>query len=131
MKRFLWLSLVIMLLALAACGGSQTEPVVEEPAAEAPAAEEPVEEEAAAEEETAAEEEAAPEEETAAEAEEASPQYQIPSIEEGKYNVASVHVGPHDDGGWTQSHDVGRQYIQDNVDNAHTVYVENVAGRIC
>jgi predicted small lipoprotein YifL len=63
MKRFLWLGLVIMLMALAACGGSQTEPVVEEPAAEVPVAEEAVEEEAAAEEETAAEEEAAAEEE--------------------------------------------------------------------
>lgn len=120
MKRFLWLGLVIMILALAACGGSQAEPVVEEPAVEEPAAEAPAVEEAV-------EEEAAAEEETAAEPEEASPQYQIPSIEEGKYNVAFVHVGPHDDGGWTQSHEVGRQYIQDNVDNVHTVYVENVA----
>ena len=53
--------------------------------------------------------------------------YQIPTIEEGKYNVAFVYVGPHDDGGWTQAHDVGRMYVEENVDNVHTAYVENVA----
>jgi basic membrane protein A len=53
--------------------------------------------------------------------------YQIPDIEEGKFNVAFVYIGPHDDGGWTQAHDVGRQYVQDNVDGVHTAYVEIVA----
>ncbi len=53
--------------------------------------------------------------------------YQIPDIEEGKFNVAFVYIGPHDDGGWTQSHDIGRQYVQDNVDGVHTAYVEIVA----
>ncbi|MFN8453870.1 MAG: BMP family ABC transporter substrate-binding protein [Anaerolineae bacterium] len=53
--------------------------------------------------------------------------YQIPAIEEGKYNVAFVYVGPHDDGGWTQAHDVGREYVEANVENVHTAYVENVA----
>ena len=53
--------------------------------------------------------------------------YQIPTIEEGKYNVAFVYVGPHDDGGWTQAHDQGRQFVESNVANVHTAYVENVA----
>lgn len=53
--------------------------------------------------------------------------YQIPTIEQGKYNVAFVYVGPHDDGGWTQAHDVGRLYVEEHVDNVHTVYVELVA----
>ncbi len=53
--------------------------------------------------------------------------YQIPAIEDGKFNVAFVYVGPHDDGGWTQAHDVGREYVEQNVDNVHTAYVELVA----
>lgn len=53
--------------------------------------------------------------------------YQIPTVEEGKHNVAFVYVGPHDDGGWTQAHDVARLYVNDNVENVHTAYVENVA----
>jgi basic membrane protein A len=53
--------------------------------------------------------------------------YQIPDIEEGKFNVAFVYVGPHDDGGWSQAHDVGRQYVEDNVEGVHTAYVELVA----
>ncbi len=52
--------------------------------------------------------------------------YQIPVAEEGCYNVAWVYIGPHNDGGWTQAHDVGRQYVQDNVDDVHTAYVELV-----
>jgi len=41
--------------------------------------------------------------------------------------VAFVYVGPHDDGGWSQSHDVGRQYVEQNLEGVHTAYVENVA----
>jgi basic membrane protein A and related proteins len=52
--------------------------------------------------------------------------FQIPNIEEGKFNIAFVYIGPHNDGGWTQSHDEGRQYVQENVENVHTVYIENV-----
>lgn len=52
---------------------------------------------------------------------------QIPDVEEGKYNVAFVYVGPHDDGGWSQAHDVGRQYVEANLENVHTAYIENVA----
>jgi len=53
--------------------------------------------------------------------------YQIPATIEGCYNVAFVYVGPHDDGGWTQAHDVGREYVEANVDGVHTAYVETVA----
>jgi len=53
--------------------------------------------------------------------------YQIPATIEGCYNVAFVYVGPHDDGGWTQAHDVGRQYVEANVADVHTAYVETVA----
>lgn len=53
--------------------------------------------------------------------------YQIPTAIEGCYNVAFVYVGPHDDGGWSQAHDVGREYVQENVEDVHTAYVEIVA----
>jgi len=53
--------------------------------------------------------------------------YQIPATIEGCYNVAFVYVGPHDDGGWSQAHDVGRLYVEENLDGVHTAYVENVA----
>ncbi|MCB9432679.1 MAG: BMP family ABC transporter substrate-binding protein [Ardenticatenaceae bacterium] len=110
-SKLSWLLALILVLILAACGGNATEePAAEEPAVEAPAAEEPAAEEPAAEE---------------ASTQEGS--YQIPAIEEGKYNVAFVYVGPHDDGGWTQAHDVGRQYVEANVENVHTAYVETVA----
>ena len=118
MKRFSWIAVLLLALALvlAACGGAAEQPPAEEPAAEEPAAEEPAAEEPAAE-EPAAEEAAA----------DTGGQYQIPAIEEDKYNVAFVYVGPHDDGGWTQAHDVGRIWVQENVENVHTAYVENVA----
>jgi basic membrane protein A len=110
MKRFMWLGLIILVLALVAaqCGGAaQPESAAEQPAAE----------------------EAAVEEAPAAEVAEdtGGGKYQIPAVEEGKYNVAFVYVGPHDDGGWTQAHDVGRMYVEQNVDNVHTAFVENVA----
>jgi basic membrane protein A len=53
--------------------------------------------------------------------------YQVPAIIEGCFNVAFVYVGPHDDGGWTQAHDVGRLYVEDTLDGVHTAYVEIVA----
>jgi basic membrane protein A len=109
MKRLVWLALVGLIVAMiAACAGTPSEPPSEsEPAAEESQAEAP-----------AAEEEAA----TTTEG-----KYQIPAIEEGQYNVAFVYVGPHDDGGWSQAHDVARQYVEENVENVHTAYVENVA----
>ncbi len=53
--------------------------------------------------------------------------YQIPEVLEGCFNVAFVYVGPHDDGGWTQAHDVGRIYVEENLDGVHTAFVEIVA----
>ncbi len=53
--------------------------------------------------------------------------YQIPAPIEGCYNVGFVYVGPHDDGGWSQSHDVGRMYVENTLEGVHTAYVENVA----
>jgi basic membrane protein A len=118
-QKRLWMFIILALmlsLVLVACGGGAAEPAAEEPAAEAPAAEAPAAEEPAAE-EPAAEEPAA----------ESVGGYQIPAVEEGKYNVAFVYVGPHDDGGWSQAHDVGRLYVEENVADVHTAYVENVA----
>jgi basic membrane protein A len=52
--------------------------------------------------------------------------FQIPAVQDGKFNVAMILIGPHDDGGWSQSHYEGLQYVQQNVPNVHTAYVENV-----
>ncbi len=119
MKRIVSLLLVVVALALVvtACGGTKATqaPATEKPAAQAT--------QAPAEQPTQAPTKAA---EPAGQTETVG-KYQIPAIEEGKYNVAFVYVGPHDDGGWTQAHDVGRQYVEENVDNVHTAYVELVA----
>ncbi len=56
----------------------------------------------------------------------AKPALQIPDIEQGKFNVAYVLIGPHDDGGWSQAHYEGFQYVEKNVPNVHTAYIENV-----
>jgi len=52
--------------------------------------------------------------------------FQIPDIESGKFNVAMVLIGPHDDGGWSQAHYEGLQYLEQNVPNVHVAYIENV-----
>src|SRR5262245_58877757 len=52
--------------------------------------------------------------------------FQIPDVQAGKFNVAMVLIGPHDDGGWSQAHYEGLQYIEKNVPNVHTAYIENV-----
>jgi basic membrane protein A len=52
--------------------------------------------------------------------------FTIPAIERGKFNVAMVLIGPHDDGGWSQAHFEGLEYIAENVSNVHTAYIENV-----
>ena len=96
--------LVILSMALAACGGS--EPVVEEPAAEEPAAEEPAVEEPAAEEPVSG--------------------YEVPAVVDGMFNVAMVLIGPHDDGGWSQAHYDGLLYVEENVDNTHVAFIELV-----
>jgi basic membrane protein A len=52
--------------------------------------------------------------------------FEIPAVEEGKFNIAMVLIGPHDDGGWSQAHYEGLVYTEENVGNVHTAYVENV-----
>jgi len=52
--------------------------------------------------------------------------FEIPAVEKGKFNVAMVLIGPHDDGGWSQAHFEGLQYVEQNVPNTHVAYIENV-----
>jgi basic membrane protein A len=52
--------------------------------------------------------------------------FQIPEIEKGKFNIAMVLIGPHDDGGWSQAHYEGLLYVEKNVPNVHVAYIENV-----
>jgi len=52
--------------------------------------------------------------------------FQIPAVEEGKFNIAMVLIGPHDDGGWSQAHYEGLLYVEENVENTHVAYIENV-----
>src|SRR6266576_1230555 len=51
---------------------------------------------------------------------------QIPDIEAGKFNVAMVLIGPHDDGGWSQAHYEGLQYVCDHIPDSHVAYIELV-----
>jgi basic membrane protein A len=97
-KLWLFASLLIILsMILAACSGAATEP--------------------------AAEEQPTVEEQQPAESEGS---FQIPEIEDGKFNVAMVLIGPHDDGGWSQAHYEGLDYIAKNVPNVNVAYIENV-----
>jgi basic membrane protein A len=53
--------------------------------------------------------------------------FEIPNIEKGKFNVAMVLIGPHDDGGWSQSHYEGLVDLEKNLaSEIHTAYIENV-----
>jgi basic membrane protein A len=52
--------------------------------------------------------------------------FQIPDIVKGKFNIAAVLIGPHDDGGWSQAHYEGLVYVEKNVANSHVAYIENV-----
>ena len=63
---------------------------------------------------------------TACEAGAASGGLQIPDVVAGKFNVAMVLIGPHDDGGWSQAHYDGLVYLCDHVANSHVAYIENV-----
>ncbi len=52
---------------------------------------------------------------------------QIPQIEDGKFNVAFVYVGPIGDGGYTYAHNEGRVYVDTQLsDTVHTAYIESV-----
>jgi len=52
--------------------------------------------------------------------------FEIPAVEEGKFNIAMVLIGPHDDGGWSQAHFEGLEYVAENVPDVHIAYIENV-----
>jgi basic membrane protein A len=52
--------------------------------------------------------------------------FEIPDVEKNKFNVAMVLIGPHDDGGWSQAHYEGLQYVEENVPDVHTAYIESV-----
>src|SRR3989304_3079639 len=52
--------------------------------------------------------------------------FQIPAVEEGKFNVAMVLIGPHDDGGWSQAHYEGLLEVEKNVPDSHVAYIEFV-----
>ncbi len=44
------------------------------------------------------------------------------------YKVAWIYVGPHNDGGWSQAHNVGRLYVQHALGSkVETTYKENIA----
>ncbi len=51
---------------------------------------------------------------------------QIPDIEAGKFNVAMVLIGPHDDGGWSQAHYEGLLAVCEQVKDSHVAYIELV-----
>lgn len=51
---------------------------------------------------------------------------QIPDVVAGKFNVAMVLIGPHNDGGWSQAHYDGLIYLCEHVANTHVAYIENV-----
>jgi basic membrane protein A len=50
----------------------------------------------------------------------------IPEVEAGKFNVAMVLIGPHNDAGWSQAHYEGLEYVCANVPDTHVAYVELV-----
>ena len=52
---------------------------------------------------------------------------QLPEVVDDKFNVAMVLIGPHNDGGWSQAHFEGLQYMCENMDGVHVAYMENVA----
>jgi basic membrane protein A len=52
--------------------------------------------------------------------------FEIPTVDEDKFNVAMVLIGPHDDGGWSEAHWDGLNYVADNVANTHVAFIELV-----
>ncbi|MBR0555590.1 BMP family ABC transporter substrate-binding protein [Ciceribacter sp. L1K23] len=51
----------------------------------------------------------------------------VPAMAQEKTKACFVYIGPKTDGGWTQAHDVGRQYVEEKMgDKVETQYVENV-----
>lgn len=45
---------------------------------------------------------------------------------EEKFKVAFIYIGPVGDAGWTYAHDLGRQYLQAQMPDVETTYIENV-----
>jgi basic membrane protein A len=110
-------SLVLGGCSQAASSPAASEAAASEAAASAPAASAPAASEAAA---------SAPAASASGCTAGAAAGTQIPEVEEGKFNVAMVLIGPHDDGGWSQAHYEGLQYVCENVENTHIAYIENV-----
>jgi basic membrane protein A len=109
-------------LVLGGCSQAASSPAASEAAASAPAASAPAASAPAASEAAASAPAASASGCTAG----AAAGTQIPEVEEGKFNVAMVLIGPHDDGGWSQAHYEGLQYVCENVENTHIAYIENV-----
>ncbi len=51
---------------------------------------------------------------------------QIPDVVAGKFNVAMVLIGPHNDNGWSQAHYEGLQYVCEHMADSHVAYIELV-----
>lgn len=49
-----------------------------------------------------------------------------PASQPGKVKVGFVYVGPVGDAGWTYQHDLGRKYLEQNMPNVETMFVESV-----
>ena len=63
---------------------------------------------------------------TSCEAGGSSDPVQLPDVVDGKFNVAMVLIGPHDDGGWSQAQYEGLLYLCEHVADTHVAYVELV-----
>jgi len=100
----------------AASGAATAEPASAEPASAAPSAEEA----------SAAPSEGGAGAACAGTGTKAGADLQVPDVEAGKFNVAMVLIGPHDDGGWSQAHYEGLQFVCENVLDSHVAYVELV-----
>ena len=95
---FVFVLIAALALVVAACGGAQP--------TQAPAEEKPAATEAPAQQPEATE---------------------APAAEEPKLiRAAWVYVGPIGDGGWSYAHDQGRLYVEKNVPNVETTYIESV-----
>ncbi|MFZ0544493.1 MAG: BMP family ABC transporter substrate-binding protein [Candidatus Promineifilaceae bacterium] len=119
-KRFLksFTFLLILIMALAACSSDTTEEPTEAPNSNAGG-------ETSEGEPTAGSETAEGETMTIA-GFDGDVEITIPTVEEGKTNVAFVYVGVIGDGGWTYSHNEGRVYLEENGNNVHTAYLESI-----
>ena len=97
MRKFLFLAIVLTLV-LAACGAPAA-PSTQGSATQAPATQAPAA--------------------TAA-------SFTIPDIQQGKFNVAVVLIGFHADGGWSQAHTEGAQWMAKQDPTINVQYVELV-----